>query len=362
MLNSRLTRSVVATSSVRSTILFVFALGFVVLGGSGCVKKTIGVPLLLTPLAEAKTAELEAQINRLASVRSIKGKVDIQFQDTSFAESGIAEKYRTADGMVILQRPNQIYLAIQTPFVGKDLAEMTSDGERFRVAVLAPFSGGEKYRSFLRGTNNAVYAMPKMDGAMATAKKNGKNLAMTEERAVSVLANLRPQHFTDALLIVPILPHAESRLVYAQSEIYQEERDTRPDKRNARVVRGYYLLDELSPGDAGTARLVRRFWFDRVGGIRLARLQTFDASGVLTTDVSFSDAKQFGEGGRVTLPARVEVTRPQEHYKLSIGYQSPEAVVLDQAYKPQTFLLENSSNLREVDLDTRRSKQEASSK
>ncbi len=351
MLKSRSIR-VVASSPVRFAILLAVALGLLALSG-GCIKKTVGVPPLLAPLMEAKTGELEAIINRLASVRSIKGKVDIQLQDTSFAESGISEKYRTADGTVILQRPKQIYLAIQTPFFTKDLAEMTSDGEHFRVAVLAPFSGGEKYRSFLRGTNDTVYAMPKMDGTKATGGKEKKNLAETEDRTVSVLANLRPQHFTDALLIAPILPHAESPLVYAQSEFYQEERDPRPGKKGTRVVRGYYLLDELSPGDAGTARLVRRFWFDRVSGIHLARLQTFEPGGVLATDVAFSDAKPFGDDGHITLPSHIEVTRPQEHYKLSINYQAPEAVALDKEYKSQIFLLENSSGLKEIDLDAR---------
>jgi hypothetical protein len=74
--------------------------------------------------------------------------------------------------------------------------------------------------------------------------------------------------------------------------------------------------------------VLRRFWFDRVSGIRLARLQTFDNGGALTTDVALSDPKPFGEGGRITLPSRVEVTRPREHYKLRITYQAPESIVL----------------------------------
>src|SRR5256885_5729182 len=77
---------------------------------SGCrlfgVKHQLKVPALL-PTQNATTAQLISEINRMAAVRSIRGKVDIQFEDTSFAESGIADKYRTADGSVILQRPGQ---------------------------------------------------------------------------------------------------------------------------------------------------------------------------------------------------------------------------------------------------------------
>ena len=327
------------------------ALGLVVMSGCSSlfgVKRTVTVTPLLGPLTDANTDVLITEANRMAAVRSIRGKIDIQIQDTSFAESGIAEKYRTADGTVYLQRPGQIYLKIQAPFVGTNIAEMTSDGEHFRVAVL---QGDEKFKRFVRGTNNADYPKLEMDDKSQGAKKKK---GMNGERTVSTLSNLRPQHFTDALMIRPILPRAESGMIYAQSEFYQEEPDTRPRaKKSARVVRGYYLLDELAPGGETGARLVRRFWFDRVGGTRLARVQTFDRAGRLESDVSYAEPKTFGEDGRLVMPSRVELTRPHDRYKLSINYQSPEAVVFDREYQPNVFLLENKWQLPEVDLDER---------
>jgi hypothetical protein len=302
--------------------------------------------------------DLIGEVNRLASVRSIRGKVDIEFQDTSFAESGVAEKYRTADGTLILQRPGQISLRIQAPFVGTNIAEMTSDGAQFRVAVL---QGDEKYRRFVRGTNKAIY--PKLPAENGTNKDGGsdKGKAPSEKRTVSVLSNLRPQHFTDALLIRPIVSREESGFVYSQSEFYAEEDDTRPrGKKGGRVVRGYFLLDELAPGGDGGVRLTRRFWFDRVGGIRLARLQTFDLNGKLITDVQYGEQKKFGEAGTVQLPVRVELTRPHDGYKLRLTYQSPEVVVMDRQYDPEIFQLENKWQLPEVDLDKRDSGQTVS--
>jgi hypothetical protein len=320
---------------------------------SGCaalfgVKRKVNVPPLLGPLSEATMPQLIAEVNRISEVRSIRGKVDIEFQDTSFAETGIAEKYRTAEGSVILQRPGQVYLTINGPFA-IDIAQMTSDGERFRVAVL---QGNEKYKRFVRGTNDAVYPTLDVDdnGAAQDDKKK-----MTERRAVSALSNLRPQHLTDALLVRPVQPRDQSGFVYAQSEFYQEEADTRPRAvKDARAVRGYYLLDELAPGGEGGAHLARRFWFDRVGGIRLARLQTFDAKGMLVTDVNYGEQKSFGEGGRVTLPARVELTRPHDRYKLNLTYQSPESVIIDRQYDAEVFVLQNKWLLPEVDLDAAR--------
>jgi hypothetical protein len=210
--------------------------------------------------------------------------------------------------------------------------------------------GDEKYRRFVKGTNNAVYEKLDTDGTEPDTQKRKKD-RMNEKETVSALSNLRPQHLTDALMISPILPAAQSGLTYAQSEFYQEEADSRPEKKGARIVRGYYLLEEFSQPGTGDARLLRRFWFDRVNGIRLARLQSFDENGLLTTDVAYWDEKPFGESGQARLPARIEITRPHDHYKLSITYQAPAAVEIDKEYRPEAFVLENRWQLSEVDLD-----------
>jgi hypothetical protein len=321
---------------------------------SGCglfgTHKRVQVPQLLTPLAEASSPRLISEVNRLAAVRSIHGKVDIQFEDTSFAEAGIAEKYRQADGTVTIQRPGQIYLIIQVPFIAKDIAQMTSNGETFRVAVL---QGDEKYRRFVKGTNSATYEKLDMDGKQPDTEKHKKKM-MTATETVSALSNLRPQHLTGALMISPIPDPKQSGLSYVQSEFFQEEADNRPQAKTAsRVVRGYYLLEEISQPSSGEARLLRRFWFDRVNGIRLARLQTFDDKGLLITDVSYWDEKPLGETAQFRLPARIEITRPHDHYKLSIAYQAPAAVEIDREYRPEAFVLENRWQLPEVDLDAR---------
>ena len=263
--------------------------------GSGCglfgTHKKVQVPQLLTPLVDADTARLISEVNRLAAVRSLHGKVDIVFEDTSFAEAGIAEKYKQADGQLTVQRPGNIYLIIQVPFIAKDIAQMTSNGESFRVAVL---QGEEKYRRFVKGTNSATYEKLDLDGATTGAEKPKK--VMNAKEAVNALSNLRPQHLTEALMVSGIQDAAQTGLSYARSEFYQDEPDTRPQaKTGTRVVRGYYLLEEFSQPTSGEARLLRRFWFDRVGAIRLARLQSFNDQGLLITDVSYWDVKPFAE-------------------------------------------------------------------
>lgn len=335
--------------TVASRLLLSVIAVSVLLFSAGCglfgAKRKITVPQLLTPLAEANKDRLIQEINRLSTVRSIHGKVDIQFEDTSFASSGVADQYRLVDGTITLQRPGKIYLVIQFTFV--DLAQMASDGERFSVAVL---KGDDKYRRFVKGTNNAVY--PKLD--MNEAASAANNQKQKETETVSALSNLRPQHLTDAFMIRPI--ESNNSLIYAQSQFFNEEDDTRRQaKKGARVMRGYYLLEEFST--AGTdAKLLRRFWFDRVSGIRLARVQTYDDRGVLITDVSYHNEKTLGSSTTASLPSRIEITRPQDQYKLSITYQDSASVELNREYGPKAFVLENKWQLPEVDLDAQHKK------
>lgn len=331
-------------------LLSVVALS-VLLSTSGCglfgAKKKIQVPQLLTPLSEASKDRLIQEINRLSTVKSIHGKVDIQFEDTSFASSGVADQYRLVDGSITLQRPGKIYLIIQFTFV--DIAQMASDGEQFRVAVL---KGDEKYKRFVKGTNSAKY--PKLEAeAAAPGAKSDKEKG--EKETVSALSNLRPQHLTDAFMIRPI--EANSSFVYAQSEFFQEEADNRRQaKKGARIMRAYYLLEEFSQPNAGNAKLMRRFWLDRVGGTRLTRVQTYDDRGLLVTDVSYYNEKTLGSGPTASLPSRVEITRPQDQYKLSISYQDSASVELNREFGPKAFVLENKWQLPEVDLDARHKK------
>jgi hypothetical protein len=224
-----------------------------------------------------------------------------------------------------------------------DIAQMTSDGEQFRVAVL---KGDDKYKRFVKGTNNAVYE--KLDPEPAASPT--KNQKKGEKETINALSNLRPQHLTDAFMIRPIDPNGS--MIYAQSEFFQEEVDTRRGaQKGARVMRPYYVLDEFSQPQGTESKLTRRFWFDRVSGIRLARVQSYDDRGLLVTDVAYFNERQLGSGPTATLPSRIDITRPQDQYKLSITYQDTSSVELNRSYGPKAFVLENKWGLPEVDLD-----------
>jgi hypothetical protein len=197
----------------------------------------------------------------------------------------------------------------------------------------------------VKGTNSADYGKLETDGTTQNQNEQQKK----EKQTVSALANLRPQHLTDAFMVRPI--ESNNSFIYTQSEFFQEEPDARTQaKKGARVMRGYYLLEEVSTA-SGDTKISRRFWFDRVNGIRLARVQSYDDNGSLITDVSYYNEKALGSGATASLPSRIEITRPQDQYKLSITYQDSTSVELNRKYGPKAFVLENKWQLPEVDLD-----------
>lgn len=321
--------------------------GTLLFSGCGLISpssKVQTVTLLKTD--EASQSELIEQVNRYAKVNSLRAKMDMKFEDNSYAEIGIAEKYKTADGIVTVQRPANIFLKVQVPVIKTDVVQMTSDGEKFRVAILED-GGSGKFKKFVLGTNNADYSALKKEVNQMEFNGNGKEI----KQNVNAFSNLRPQHFTDAMLIRPI---DSEKFSYLQSTVFLEEEDIKkPIKSPLRkVLRGYYLLDEIRKNEDGSLNVARRFWFDRVGGIRLARQQIFDDKGEIESDIIYGNTGNLTATGEYNgLPLRIEVTRPKEKYKMSLTYQSPESVSIGESYPKEAFVLENRWNLEEVDLD-----------
>ena len=334
------------TPRLKLSVLFLILSGLIFSGCGSFIKvKDKNRPTLLKT-ENASQAQLLNEINRFAKVNALRAKMYLKFEDNSYAELGIAEKYLSADGEIVVERPAKILLKVQVPVIKTDVVQMTSDGEKFRVAVLEDNSGG-KYKNFVLGTNKADYTLLQKEVNDADLNGNGKEI----KKNVNAFANMRPQHFTDAMLVRPI---STADYAYAQSTILQEEQDLTVAKKSPlkRVLRGYYLLDEYQKDDDGGLKIARRFWFDRVGSIRLARQQIFDEKGEIESDIIYGREGNLTDSASFSnLPLRIEVTRPKERYKMSLTYQSPESVEIDDTYPPEAFVLENRWNLPVIDLD-----------
>ena len=318
---------------------------FLLIGGaiflSGCIRvKDNKSTATLLKAEDASQEQLIGEVNRFARVGSMYAKMDLNFEDNSFAQFGSKEVYRKADGEVVVQRPASIRLKVQVPVIGTDVAQMTSDGEKFRVAILQD-GGSGKYKKFVRGSNNADYS--KLQQTLDDTNGNPEL-----RKNVNAFANLRPQHFTDAMLVRP----TDDAHLYTQSTIFQDEIDETHAKKSPlhRVTRGYYLLDEFVKKADGQLVISRRFWFDRVGGIRLARQQIFDVRGEIESDIVYG-AEGNLNSEYTRLPLQITVTRPQEKYSMRLTHSRPGEVSIGKPYPTTAFVLENSWNLEEVDLD-----------
>ncbi|MFM9903470.1 MAG: hypothetical protein ACKVQJ_02735 [Pyrinomonadaceae bacterium] len=331
-----------STPSLRSGISFLLV---IVAISSGCIRvKQDSATARLLKTETATQADLMKEINRFARVNSMRAKMDLKFEDNSFAEFGSKEVYRQADGEVVVQRPGKILLKVLVPIIRTDVAQMTSDGETFRVAILQD-GGSGKYKKFVKGTNKADYS--KLQKTLSTEELGN---ARTAKENVNSFANLRPQHFTDAMLVRP----TDDVQIYTQSTIFQIEGDSSVDRKSPvrMVTRGYYLLDEFYKQVDGSLKIGRRFWFDRVGGIRLARQQIFDAAGEIESDIVYGkEGNLTGTGNYTNLPLEIQVTRPKEKYSMKLTYQTPETVTIGTTFPDSAFVLQNSWNLEEVDLD-----------
>lgn len=327
------------------SLWFVLAATLLGLVSTGCisVKKPDQTPRLLK-VEDAPRSQLMDEVNRFARVGSMRAKMYLKFEDNSFAEFGSKEVYRSADGEIVVQRPASILMKVQVPVIKSDVAQMTSDGTSFRVAILQD-GGSGKYKKFVKGTNSADYS--KLQKSLKSADlENGQMI----KESVNAFANLRPQHFTDAMLVRP----TDAADVYTQSTIYQNEIDETQSKKSPlrNVMRGYYLLDEFAKMADGEFKIARRFWFDRVGGIRLARLQIFDAAGEIDSDIIYGKEGKLTEtADYANLPLEIQVTRPKEKYSMKLTYQTPESVSIGKTYPAAAFLLQNTWGLEEYDLD-----------
>jgi hypothetical protein len=320
------------STSSKKYLLLVLSL---VLLSASCIRSKHKTDMLLK-VEDASQAQLMAEVNRFASVNSIHAKMDLKFEDNSFAEFGSKEVYRTADGDVTVERPGRILLKVQAPVIRSDVAQMTSDGEKFRVAILQD-GGSGKYKKFVKGTNSADYSK--------LQKKIDPAQVKVSQESVNAFANMRPQHFTDALLVRP----TDADHLYAMSTIYEHE-----TPQSGPVTRGYYLLDEYAKNAEGGLTISRRFWFDRVGGVHLTRQQLFDIKGEIESDIVYGKPGALGASSEfANLPLDIQVTRPKERYSLRFTYQTPENVLVGRDYPAEAFVLQNTWNLEEVDLDKR---------
>ncbi len=253
-------------------------LAAVAFSSAGCAANR---PQARTPAvapAQRQTAtkqQLIASYNDQArALQSINASISMKLT-AGTAYSGVIKQYHEVNGFILAQRPASIRVIGQAPIVGTNIFDMASDGETFHIYIPSK-------NKFLEGLVNL------------------------QRESAQPIENLRPQHLTEALFWTPIPQDAPALLEAG-------------DESEAR----YYILTIVQngsgPSDSSSSganwQIARKVWFDRVD-LSMARLQVYDSSGSVTSDVRYSRWDSFGN---VRFARQIEVTRPVEDYALQIG-------------------------------------------
>ena len=249
---------------------------------SGCLaisRKHAVPPAEVRPARIAGESELLAAYNKQATeVRAINATVTLSPVAGS-AYTGVIEEYHDVGGFILAARPAMIRVIGQAPVVYKDIFDMVSDGQTFRIFIPSK-------NSFLIGST-----------ALDRPAKNP-------------IENLRPQHILDALLWAPIAPGAP---------ILFEEFDASPAR--------FYVLTLLRNSGAGL-EISRKIWFDRFD-LQVTRIQIYGPRGRLDSDIAYADwqpATDAAASGvsasapsEAHFPRDIRISRPQQDYRLNIS-------------------------------------------
>lgn len=283
------------------------------------------IPRLQTPLAEADFNQLIVQLKPFTELQSLRTtRVALRF-----IEPLAEQRWRDAEAILVLQRPDKLRLIVQIPVTHSRVAEMVSEANRFKVAIYVDKP------SFLIGTNDADYSRWR--------EKLGKDRQ-------SALANARPFHFTQTLLMQP-LQLGDAGHTYGLEEQLLEEAVISPDgKKTTKVLQSYYVVSELQEKPNGPAFVKRRFWFGRNGQVSLARQQLFDERGNLVTEVYYSNYQKLNAERSELWPSVILVSRPHDGYAARFTFGS-ESFEVNPELPPTAFALENKENLPLTDLD-----------
>lgn len=312
---------------LRVVLMIILLLGSIFISSCAKLAKVSdnSVPRLQAPLAEADFNQLLAQLKPFTELQSLRTtRVALRF-----IEPLAEQRWRDAEAILVLQRPDKIRLVVQIPVAHSRLAEMVSEANQFKVAIY------REAPSFLIGTNDADYSRWR--------EKLGKDRQ-------SALANARPFHFTQTLLMQPV--HlGETGYTYGLEEQLLEETISAPDgKKTMKVLQSYYVVSELQEKPNGPASVRRRFWFGRTGQVNLVRQQLFDDKANLVTEVHYSNYQKLNAERTELWPSVILVSRPHDGYAARFTF-GDESFEVNPELPPTAFTLENKENLPLTDLD-----------
>jgi outer membrane lipoprotein-sorting protein len=211
------------------------------------------------------TADKQSLIDRIArqyqAIQSFNATVDMVPALGSSEKNKITE-YKDVRGYILFRKPADIRIIGLYPVVRSKAFDMVSDGKNFRLYL-------PSQNRFITGSNE-----------LSAPSK-------------SKIANLRPQHFLEALMVPPVQPGEKPELMN-----YTDEEDAE------------YILHMAREQPDGSIVPSRSIWFNRIN-LHISRQLVFDPAGNILTDARYSDWQVY-DGN--PFPKTIDITRPQDEY------------------------------------------------
>jgi hypothetical protein len=221
------------------------------------------------PNQKLLTADQDALVEAIArqynAVHDFSATVDMA-PSVGSAEKNQITEYKDVRAYIYFRKPAEVHILGLAPVVRTRAFDMVSDGTNFKLYI-------PSQNRFIVGRNEMV---------APSANK---------------LANLRPQHFVDAMLVHPVDPKTERITMLNLT-----------DENNA-----FYILLVLHEVD-GKIGMSRSIWFSRVD-LQMARQLIFDPNGNILTDARYS---QWHPYDNVPFPKHIEINRPRDEYGMII--------------------------------------------
>jgi len=250
----------------------------------------------IRPLLESSEENLLASYNGQArAVQTLQATVAL-IPSTGSTSSGVIEEYHDVTGFILVQRPATVRVIGQAPFVAKNIFDMASDGEEFRIYISSK-------NEFLVGPTTLT------------------------RRSNKPIENLRPNHIVEALFWTELKPG--KNVLFEQFDWDQGR---------------YYILTLLRQMAGGGLETARKIWYDRAD-LRVSRVQVYGPVGRLDSDITYSDWQPAGTASttrsapvaaQISYARDIKIWRPQDDYKLEVQILK---VILNDPISADRFVL-----------------------
>lgn len=256
--------------------------GFVLLlccGLTGCFSRTRIVQQTIPPEVVISTSvdSLVRQLNgNYEAIKTLNASVSIA-ASTGGGRTGRITEYTAFKGYILMRKPSDLRVILQTPVLGSVAMDMVSDGHNFKLIV--PYQNKARI-----GTDE-----------VKTPSKNS-------------LENLRPSIFFDSILLKSVA--ADEFVTVTDSE--------RPlpidPKSHVQPLEPDYDLAVMVRKTDNILQTRRVIHYNR-RNLTPYKQDIYDPAGRIVTTVLYSNYQKFGE---IEFPTEIDINRPFDEYALKI--------------------------------------------